>query len=1078
MRRIVAPLALLACPCTNPLKGKQGTLHSTDTQGKTSEKPAVKRYIRHLLAIWAAGVLLLIPPGSYAQKCQVKPGNATVCLNPGATCSEGGGLYGRCEQLSDESGGYSVSVAVSEFSNRMLVLQDNGEDSLPISANGLFTFSKRIAAGKPYRVTVRTQPQGQTCTLGGNSSGTANGPVLVPVSCRISTGAPQVEVYVSYAENEHLPQAFMPNPWYRSPNTIFVGYPTSPPPAGTVQAWDTGGVLIRNVGSTDVVLGPEPKVDGFTDPTKSFSLWDSTAINPRDGLLGSLGIPSTGMAIHPGQQLILAQTGASRQTATDFSATPCDRKANPPLLCWSNFDTSDTNVGATGSSNTPIIHLMLNGVMQTFTDTAQVLNTGGRDLGSQAINESAQWRLIGTTGPYLPGGSGVNPPAVTTWHNDNSRTGLNSGETTLSPQSVNCMTAGVPCNFGKLFTYPVDGNIYAQPLFVPNVVINGARHNVVYVTTDNNSVYAFDAESAIPVSSGRPLWKRNFGPNGTSGFEVYSTPVIDTARNRRTPSSPKTNTLYLVSNSNGTSAKLHALDLETGNDKPSFKSPVTISGSVPGTGDNSNSGTITFATSNPPSPPFSANSLLQRPALLLYNGSVYVGFGSNGDAPPYHGWLFGYNAANLSRQTGIYNSTPNANSVPDTRGCPGWAGWLPAGGAFWMSGAGPAADATGLFATTGNGTADSNHDYGDSVLRLTPTRRNQPMMTVADSFTPQSQALLACDDLDFGSSGPVLVPGSGLPLLVQAAKDGTIYLLKRGSLGTPVQTLPGAIGNPQPDQQVEYGSPAYFNDTVFYKAQQDYLKAFQLTNGQFTTSPVATSANNTTGNATPSISYDSSQTSTAIVWTVETGTGPAVLHAYQASSLQELYNSSIVPSDSAGPAIPFPDSAPPTIAAGKVFVGTQGQLVVYGGGLAFPLQTGTLNVTLQVVPVNPRAKFDVAIDGTGQLSRATNNASTGPLAIASGAHLVSATPSPGTIGHYSISFSGACQPGGAVTLQFGNSATCTVTARLEVCPVGLVWNPVAGVCQRFPSCPSACKFGCYVPEITPQGPVWRCKPAP
>ena len=224
-------------------------------------------------------------------------------------------------------------------------------------------------------------------------------------TCSASFASADVEVYVAYAENEHLPQTFMPNPWYGSPNTIFLGYPTSPPPAGSLQAWDTGGILIRNVGTTDVVLGPGPKVDGFTDPSKSFSLWNSTAINPGDGLLASLGIPSTGISIHPGEQLILTQTGASRQTGTDYSPTPCNRNANPSLYCYSNFDTSDTPASEKGSTSTPIIHLMLNGVMQTFTDTAQVLNTSGTDLGNlnPAINESVQWRLIGTTGSYLPG---------------------------------------------------------------------------------------------------------------------------------------------------------------------------------------------------------------------------------------------------------------------------------------------------------------------------------------------------------------------------------------------------------------------------------------------------------------------------------------------------------------------------------------------------------------------------------------------------------------------------------------------------------------------------------------------------
>lgn len=909
-------------------------------------------------------------------------------------------------------------------------------------------------------------------------------------TCSASFASANVEVYVAYAENEHLPQTFMPNPWFGSPNTIFLGYPTSPPPAGTLQAWDTGGILVRNVGTTDVVLGPGPKVDGFNDTSKSFSLWDSTAINPGDGLLGSLGIPSAGITIHPGEQLILAQTGASRQTGTDYSPIPCNRN-DKSLSCDSNFDTSDTPGSETGSTNTPLIHLMLNGVEQTFMDTAQVLNTSGTDFGNlqPPINELVQWRLIGTTGSYLPGGSGVNPPAVTTWHNDNSRTGLNSNETMLSPQPLfcseetclaqsvkYCLTSGVACHFGKLFTYPVDGNIYAQPLFVPNVLINGARHNVVYVTTDNNIVYAFDAESAIPVSSGQPLWKQPFGSTGKTGFEVYGTPVIDTT----------TNTLYVVSNSNGTSAMLHALDLGTGDDKHSFNSPVTISGSVQGTGDGTKSGNIPFATYNIADPALGllANSLYQRPALLLYDGSVYIGFGSNNDMPPYHGWLFGYNAANIASQTGIYNSTPYATSMQATApNCQGWQNWLPAGGAFWMSGAGPAADATGIFVTTGNGTADSvmgaggitYHDYGNSVLRLTPSQ-----LTVADSFTPPNQTTLACDDLDFGSSGPVLIPGSTAQV-VQATKDGTIYVLQRSSLATNSQQLPKAIGNPgsQPAQQmVAYSTPAYFNDTVFYKAQQDYVKAFRLGNGQLAASPVATSANSTTGGATPSISYNSTQTSTAIVWTVKSGNGTAVLHAYQASNLQELYNSGVVPTDTAGPAVGFSFSAPPTIAAGKVFVGTKGQLLVYGGGLAFPLQTGTLTVTLQVVPINTRARFEVAIDGTDQLTKATNNASTGPLAIASGTHVVSATPSPGTTGRYSISFNGPCQPSGAMTIQPGKSATCTVAAQLQTCPTDQVWNPVALMCQGITICPPNCNFGCYLPQITPTGPVWICKPAP
>jgi hypothetical protein len=166
------------------------------------------------------------------------------------------------------------------------------------------------------------------------------------------------------------------------------------------------------------------------------------------------------------------------------------------------------------------------------------------------------------------------------------------------------------------------------------------------------------------------------------------------------------------------------------------------------------------------------------------------------------------------------------------------------------------------------------------------------------------------------------------------------------------------------------------------------------------------------------------------------------------------------------------------ISAGKVFVATKTQLVVYGGGLAFPLQTDTLTVTLNVIPPNNRSKFDLEVDGAQQLARAGNNATTGPLALASGAHVVSAIRSAGTSGSYVISYSGDCQASGAVTLQPGHPASCIVTARAPVCPLGQTWNPVANMCQKYPPCPAICKFGCYLPEITPTGPVWSCKANP
>jgi hypothetical protein len=909
-----------------------------------------------------------------------------------------------------------------------------------------------------------------------------------------SHGASSIEVYVAYAENLHPHQFLMPNPWRGSRDTTFLGYSTTTPAPGTVLAWNTGAILIRNAGTSDVVLGPGAWVDGFTEPTISFKLWDDTHRTGGDGLLGSSGIGAAGIKIHPGKQVILAQTGASERNSSDYSSHPCSRMGPSVVAersCSSNFDTSATPAGEVGAKSTPVIHVKLDGVWQTFTDTAQILNTSGTDPGSAstAVNQSVQWRRIGTTGRGLPGGSGVNPPAVTTWHNDNARTGLNRDETTLTPKNVDC-TPGMTCTFGKLFTYPVTGQITAQPLFVPDVLINGSQHNTVFVATTNtagssgictgscgNYVYAFDAESAVPVGGGKPLWVTYLGKPMT-GFNVSSTPVIDAT----------TQTLYVVGSADGNGAVLHALDLGTGADK---QPPSIIGGAVLGTGDSSccgnpataqiNFSVVNFLPELNPPPSY----LAQRPALLLHKGSVYVAFGSgsgSNEGPPYHGWLFGYSAAHIATATEIFNSTPMATSEQN----PNYHdGWNVAGGGFWMGGAGPAADDAGVFATTGNGVFNAG-DYGDSILRLTPPIRILPppagfpplwSMTVADSFTPSNQLEMAENDSDFGASGPLLVPHSSPPLLIEASKDGSIYVLHRGAMGTPAQLIPGAIGCPQavggcpqtpcpvsytaPDGWwgVFRSSPAYFNDAVYFKADCD-LRAFNLQNGQLATSPiVAPSIDNPlaipTQSATPSISYDSGTgTSAGIVWTVENPNGDAVLNAYAASQLNLNYSSSILPSDAAGTAVSL--SPPPTVTAGKVFVATTTQLVTYGEGSAFPLQTDALTVNLKVVPATNRSTFDVLIDGTLQLSGVGNHATTGALQLASGTHVVSARLASAPYGvddQFSFSYDPDCTAGGTITLQgAGNSATCNVVAQAQSCPAGQSWNASAAKCEA-PTCP-------------------------
>ena len=510
-----------------------------------------------------------------------------------------------------------------------------------------------------------------------------------------------------------------------------------------------------------------------------------------------------------------------------------------------------------------------------------------------------------STGSSAPALSGV-----LTHHNDNMRTGKNLNESVLTPANVNTTT------FGLLFSVPDDGQIYAQPLYVAGLKIGGQAHNTVFVATEHDSVYAFDADTPGP-----PLWQTSF-INPAAGITtvpsadqfcldidpeigITSTPVID----------PNSGTLYVVAKTKevvgGTTNyvhRVHALDIATGAEK--FGGPVVIQGEVQGTGDGSVNGIV----------PFFPLQQIQRPALLLSNNAIYIASASLCDLGPYHGWVFAYDAQSLA-QVGILNTTPNGGR-----------------GGIWQSGGGPAADANGnVFVMTGNGTFDGlspqgSNDFGDSFLKLTPRA-----LTFSDFFTPFDQADLEVADGDLGSGSPLLLPdqASGPPhLLVSAGKGGNIYLIDRDNMGKfnssnnnqIVQYLPGAVGP-------LFATPAYFQNTVYFVAANDVLRAFSLNGGQLGTSPASVGP---TGfgypGATPVISANGANN--GIVWALQTNqfasNGPAVLHAYLAADVStELYNSTQNPSgqDSPGPAVKF---TAPTVINGKVFVGTQTQLAVFG----------------------------------------------------------------------------------------------------------------------------------------------------
>ena len=510
--------------------------------------------------------------------------------------------------------------------------------------------------------------------------------------------------------------------------------------------------------------------------------------------------------------------------------------------------------------------------------------------------------FIGAAAVVSRAAGAVSAASVLTYHNDNVRSGLNPLERRLQPANVNVNS------FGKLFSYPIDGYTYAEPLYVWQLHVPGTgMRNVVYVATEHDSVYAFDA-------NGRGLiWKRSFidPPHITTvpAADTGSTDIVPEIGITGTPViSLATNTLYVVSKTKNVdqgdyAVQLHGLDLASGVEK--FGGPVTVRATVSGTGDGGSS--VAFA-------PLLAN---QRPALLLSGGVVYVAFASHGDQGPYHGWVIGYDAATLA-QVGVFNTTPNG-----------------AEGGIWQSGNGPAAASDGtIYVGVGNGTFDADQggsDYGDSFVKLAPRT-----LAVLDYFTPSNQAQLAAEDQDMGTTGVVVLPkqasGPAAFEVLGGTKLGLLYLLDRDAMGhycepcNDSQALERVYAG-----QSMYGTPVFANGLLYVAPQAGMLESLRLSDLSAGTVSQSSTVFGFPG-ASPAIS--SNRAGNAIVWALEVGgyltKGPAVLHAYDASDLsRELYNSAQAPGarDQAGPAVKF---TVPTVANGRVYVGTQTELDVYG----------------------------------------------------------------------------------------------------------------------------------------------------
>jgi hypothetical protein len=623
-------------------------------------------------------------------------------------------------------------------------------------------------------------------------------------------------------------------------------------------------------------------------PRTSIALWLPAAmLLVACGGGGAAGMPATSspgpaIAMQPSDQSVPVGQAATF-TVTATGASPLDYQWQRNTL---------PVAGATASIyTTPATVAGDNGVSFAVV----VTNPGG-----SATSRAAT--LVVTGGVPAAGTD------VLTYKNDLSRSGQNLSETILTPANVNAS------GFGLLRVLPADGKVDAQPLYVSQLSVAGSLHNVLFVATEHDTVYAFDADAGIVLwqtsllAAGETLSDTRGCSQVIPEIGITSTPVIDRSAGPH-------GTLYVVAMSKDATStyhqRLHALDLGTGAEM--LNGPAEIAATYP----TAAGGTTTF---NP-------GQYEERAALLLLNGSIYTSWTSHCDITPYYGWIIAYSAATLSR-TATLNVAPNSGGV---------------GPAIWMSGGGPAADSSGnIFLLTANGafetSLDANgfpksQDYGNSFLRISTAGGS---LRVADYFTMYDELAESSADQDLGSGGAMLLPdltdstGATKHLAIGAGKDGNLYVVNRDSMGKF-----NSSGNAQIWQQVTgaltssiFSTPAYFNSTVYYGDVGETLKAFTISKAKLLATPQSQSATHFAFPGTaPSVSANGM--SSAIVWAHE-NSDPAVLHAYDAANLaHETYNSAQAAGnrDRFGAGNKF---ITPTIAGGKVFVGSAAGVAVFG----------------------------------------------------------------------------------------------------------------------------------------------------
>jgi len=703
-----------------------------------------------------------------------------------------------------------------------------------------------------------------------------------------------------------------------------------------------------------------PGVASMTNNVAALGSAGSTVVSATSGgVTGSTGLQVvvlSSITVTPANQVVVAKSGPVNYTATgnysdggtqNFTGTAtwgstntgvATVASNVATLVGGGNTTISATQGLTGSTNLRVIPVLTVSpptstisVLQTQQFTANLPVTWSVDGVGSGNNASG---FISASGLYTPTIMSVGPvhtitanttaalaqtktasiqvnapfAGMLTYHNDNARIGLNSNEAILTPANVNMS------QFRLLFNIPVDGKVDAQPLYLPALNISGGVHNVLFVATEHDNVYAFDADT------GALYWQISMLKAGETTSDsrscgqvspeigVTATPVIDLSMGPN-------GVIYVVAMSkNGSGTyfqRLHALDLTTGAEL--LNGPKDVQATYPGTGAGSSSGTVIF----------DPGQYKERTSLLVLNGKIYTAWASHCDINPYTAWIMAYDEATLA-QTSVIDLVPNGSE-----------------GAMWNAGAGLAADADGyIYPMTGNGTFDTTlnngfpnrGDYGNAFVKLATGSG----LSVADYFTMSDTVSESNADADLGSGGALLLPdmtdaqAQTRHLITGAGKDGRIYLLDRDNLGkfnannnngnayqVLFNALPGGI----------WSMPAYFNGNVYFGAVNGPIRAFQFNNARLNALPGSQSAHSFGyPGATPSVSANG--TMNAIVWVAE-NSGTAVLHAYDANNLAtELYNSNQAGTrDHFGAGNKF---ITPTIANGKVYVGTTNSVGVFG----------------------------------------------------------------------------------------------------------------------------------------------------